>query len=81
MLFNKIPVGIATQDVAFNQDVKSINLKSNQSNQYLLLWFQANENRLLNMVTGTGIGAGKLDTEELQALSFNFPTENAEQQK
>ncbi|TVO38189.1 restriction endonuclease subunit S [Vibrio algivorus] len=80
MLFNKIPVGIATRDLAFNQDVKSINLINQQSNLFLLLWFQSNSNRLLNMVTGTGIGAGKLDTDELQSLPYVFP-EIQEQQK
>lgn len=81
MLFNKIPVGIATRDVTFNQDVKSINVLNHTSNEFLLLWFLAQENRLLNMVTGTGIGAGKLDTDELQSLPFVYPTDKAEQQK
>ncbi|HGO5301503.1 TPA: restriction endonuclease subunit S [Vibrio harveyi] len=79
MLFNKIPVGIVTKDVAFNQDVKAINLNASTSNEFLLLWFLACENRLLNMVTGTGIGAGKLDTDELQSLLFRFPESEIEQ--
>ncbi|MBD1564557.1 restriction endonuclease subunit S [Vibrio sp. S12_S33] len=81
MLFNKIPVGIATRKVAFNQDVKAINTSEVTSSNFLLLWFLAQENRLLNMVTGTGIGAGKLDTDELKGLPFVYPEDRKEQQK
>ncbi len=74
MLFNKIPVGIATKDVAFNQDVKSIKTKPSINNEFLLYWFLASENKLLNMVSGTGIGAGKLDTQDLLAMDLSIPT-------
>jgi type I restriction enzyme S subunit len=74
MLFNKIPVGIATKDVAFNQDVKSIKTKPSTNNEFLLHWFLASENKLLNMVSGTGIGAGKLDTQDLLAMDLFIPT-------
>jgi len=74
MLFNKIPVGIATKDVAFNQDVKSIKTKPSINNEFLLYWFFASENKLLNMVSGTGIGAGKLDTQDLLAMDLSIPT-------
>ncbi|PML05257.1 hypothetical protein BCT86_13050 [Vibrio breoganii] len=80
MLYNKIPVGFAGRDVTFNQDVKAVNLKNGDDNSYLFHWFKASEHKLLNMVTGTGIGAGKLDTEELLSLPFVQPT-LSEQQK
>ncbi|AMF98740.1 restriction endonuclease subunit S [Vibrio harveyi] len=80
MLFNKIPVGFAGCDVTYNQDVKAINLKSGDDNSYLFHWFKANEYKLLSMVTGTGIGAGKLDSDELLSLPFHQP-KPAEQQK
>ncbi|PMN03368.1 hypothetical protein BCT41_08715 [Vibrio splendidus] len=73
MLYNKIPVGFAGRDVTFNQDVKAINLKDGDDNSYLFYWFKASEHKLLNMVTGTGIGAGKLDTDELLNLPINQP--------
>ncbi|HIF9450426.1 TPA: restriction endonuclease subunit S [Photobacterium damselae] len=80
MLFNKVPVGFAGRDVTYNQDVKAINLKNGDDNSYLFYWFKANEYKLLSMVTGTGIGAGKLDSEELLNLPFHQP-KLAEQQK
>lgn len=74
MLFNKIPIGITTRDVSFNQDVKSIVVSKNSSSFYILYWFVAHEPTIMNMVTGTGIGAGKLDLQDLKALDINLPT-------
>jgi len=74
MLWNKIPVGIATRIMAFNQDVKCIKADTKKVDvRFLLYWFLAKEKQLLGMVTGTGIGAGKLDTNELQSLDIYLP--------
>ena len=74
MLWNKIPVGIAAKKVAFNQDVKCIKPDVKKTNsEFLLYWFLTNEYHLMNMVTGTGIGAGKLDTTDLQNLEIILP--------
>lgn len=79
MLYNRIPLGVAQCDVAFNQDVKAIDAGLD-TNIFLLPWFQAKENLLLSMVTGTGIGAGKLETSELKGLTVGMPS-LAEQKK
>lgn len=74
MLWNKIPVGITAKKVAFNQDVKCIKPDvKNTNSEFLLYWFLTNEHHLMNMVTGTGIGAGKLDTTDLQNLEIILP--------
>lgn len=73
MLYNRIPISIATRELSFNQDVKAIWPKSGLSNIFLLYWFLANEFLLLSLVTGTGIGAGKLDTTQLQSLAIKIP--------
>lgn len=74
MLWNKIPVGITAKKVAFNQDVKCIEPDVKKTNsEFLLYWFLTNEHHLMNMVTGTGIGAGKLDTTDLQNLEIILP--------
>ncbi|WP_291099385.1 MULTISPECIES: restriction endonuclease subunit S [unclassified Flavobacterium] len=80
MLFNKIPIGIVSKDVAFNQDVKSIVVDNYSTSEFILNWFTAFEPMILNMVTGTGIGAGKLDLPDLKALEIQIPT-LPEQQK
>lgn len=74
MLFNKIPIGIVTRDVSFNQDVKSIVIDDSSTSAYILQWFVSFEAVILNMVTGTGIGAGKLDTQDLKLLELNLPS-------
>jgi len=72
MLFKTIPIGIAVNDVAFNQDVKLIDVfKDNK--RFILYWFLASENLILNQVTGTGIGAGKLDLDDLKSMSLSLP--------
>lgn len=80
MLFNKIPIGIAGVDVSFNQDVKALITKTESNTEFVYQWFLAKQNYLLNTVTGTGIGAGKLDTDELKNLKLHLPT-LPEQQK
>ncbi len=74
MLFNKIPVGIATRSLAFNQDVKSITPKKSITSEFLLNWFAASENKIMNMVSGTGIGAGKLDTPDMLDMNLHIPS-------
>ncbi|RCW69844.1 type I restriction enzyme S subunit [Marinobacter nauticus] len=79
-LHNRIPVGIAERDVAFNQDVKAIRVKPKliarqvTDEMYVYYWLKANEQRLLEMVEHTGIGAGKLDTKRLQNLEIHLPS-------
>jgi len=73
MLWNRIPVGITGRDVAFNQDVKSLEASKAVSVLFLLQWFIASENVLLHKVVGTGIGAGKLDTDEMKNLDMHLP--------
>ncbi|EPQ9456930.1 restriction endonuclease subunit S [Enterobacter cloacae complex sp. 2024EL-00711] len=73
MLFNKIPVGVLLNDAAFNQDVKAIKCLEKFNHRFALQWLLSKESHLLSMVTGTGIGAGKLDTSELQNLDVYLP--------
>jgi len=80
MLFNKVPVGIAEVDVAFNQDLKSLLLKEGIDNHFLYNWFIYSQHKLMNKVVGTGIGAGKLDTQELKNFQIRIPS-LVEQQK
>ena len=74
MLWNRIPVGIAIKDVAFNQDVKALALSKEILAPFLLQWFIASENKLLHTVNGTGIGAGKLDTDEMKSMGLLLPS-------
>ena len=74
ILHQKIRVGIAERDVAFNQDVKALWVNPDILEPwYLLFWFMAEEQRLLGLVENTGIGAGKLDTGVIQNLTISIP--------
>jgi type I restriction enzyme S subunit len=72
-LHKRIPVGIATREVAFNQDVKAIRAKNGITSQYLYYWLLGIEVDLLSKVEFTGIGAGKLDTNVLKNLPVPLP--------
>ncbi|PML36014.1 hypothetical protein BCT78_10980 [Vibrio breoganii] len=73
-LHNKIPVGITTKEVTFNQDVKAVVPKTTEITPwYLLFWFVSMKKTLLAKVENTGIGAGKLDTKILQELEIPLP--------
>ena len=73
-LFKRIPIGIATKSLSFNQDIKAINSVSNDLLQhYLYYLLEGNKKRLSNIVEFTGLGAGKLDTKLLQDLTFKIP--------
>ncbi|SVR95808.1 restriction endonuclease subunit S [Klebsiella pneumoniae] len=73
-LHNKIPVGITTREVTFNQDVKALVPKSEDiTPYYLLAWLISSRELLLGKVENTGIGAGKLDTKILQNLDVPVP--------
>lgn len=78
MLFNRVPIGIAAVDVAFNQDVKALRLVIDASAEFLLNQLLAAESRI--PIDKTGIGAGKIETEALAQLATGIPS-TAEQQK
>jgi type I restriction enzyme S subunit len=78
MLFNRVPMGIAEIDVAFNQDVKSLAPNGGVNTQFLLYFLSAVESQI--PINETGIGAGKIDTDVLKAFPVPFPA-TAEQQK
>jgi type I restriction enzyme S subunit len=80
ILHQRVPVGIATRSVAFNQDVKAIKAKEGLSPWFLLYWFLGKERNLLELVDFTGIGAGKFDTKQLQELPVNLPTLSEQEQ-
>ncbi|WP_204348656.1 restriction endonuclease subunit S [Serratia marcescens] len=78
MLFNRIPMGIADIDVAFNQDVKSLSVDKKMNAIFLLNQLMAFESRIA--INETGIGAGKIETEDLKRLNIYMPS-ISEQQK
>ena len=79
MLFNRIPIGVTTRNVSFNQDVKAICLSKGYFTHYILYHLLAYENNI--PIDKTGIGAGKIELEELKNLVLFIPKSINEQQK
>ncbi|GAB4093060.1 restriction endonuclease subunit S domain-containing protein [Flaviaesturariibacter terrae] len=73
MLYKRIPMGIAKCTLSFNQDVKALTLEARVNSQYLLYYLVASEPLLLEKVTATGIGAGKLDSNDLKQFEILIP--------
>ncbi|TCJ18139.1 restriction endonuclease subunit S [Flaviaesturariibacter flavus] len=74
MLYKRIPMGIAKRELSFNQDVKAISLDASISSDFLLHFLVASEPVLLDKVTATGIGAGKLDLNDLKQFLILVPS-------
>ncbi|VAW84686.1 Type I restriction-modification system, specificity subunit S, partial [hydrothermal vent metagenome] len=72
-LLKDFPVGYATKEMAYNQDVKAL-LPANKVNplflSYLLL---ANKNKIRQLVSIAGHGTGRIDTNTLKEFPVNLP--------
>jgi type I restriction enzyme S subunit len=80
-LFNNIPIGIVDHPVAFNQDIKAIEVDSNIIMPYFLFyWFQTNKTFLSNKLEHTSIGAGKFDINTIKNLEIEVPAKRYQQE-
>ncbi|MBU3699962.1 MAG: restriction endonuclease subunit S [Candidatus Kapabacteria bacterium] len=78
MLFKRVPICIAGIDVAFNQDVKAIDVDASINKTFLLFQLSAFQSRF--PINETGIGAGKIELDHLVGFRLYFPRP-AEQQR
>lgn len=69
-LFNRIPICYVEKEVAFNQDVKCIIPNESVVGEFLYYALLSKKTELLNKIGVTGIGAGKLDTDDLKNLKI-----------
>ncbi len=69
-LFNHIPICLADEPVAFNQDVKALCAKPHVDSTFLHFWLENLRSTLGENLGVTGIGAGKFDTDFLKGLPF-----------
>jgi len=78
MLFKRVPICVAGIDVAFNQDVKALDVETSINTSFLLYQLSAFQCRI--PINETGIGAGKIELEHLKEFELFFP-EAPEQQR
>jgi len=72
-LFKGVPVCIAGEDVAFNQDVKALIVEAETNAVYVAFLLRVLKNDLLGLVDTAGHGTGRLDTEALREFPVLLP--------
>lgn len=78
MLFKRVPICVAGVDVAFNQDVKALDVDASVDTTFLLYQLSAFQARF--PINETGIGAGKIELDHLKGFELFIPDTTAEQQ-
>lgn len=71
-LLKDLPIGLAMQDVSFNQDVKALIAKDGIDPWFLAYQLLANKSEILDLVDTAGHGTGRLDTELLKAFEVSI---------
>lgn len=72
-LFRRVPVGLTTRSLAFNQDIKGLKPNSNVDPEYLACALAANEPVLMRQVDNAGHGTGRLNTDALISCPVLLP--------
>lgn len=80
-LLKDFPVGYATRELSFNQDIKALVPVKGIDGLYLSYLLVANKNLIQQLVSTAGHGTGRLDTESIKSFPVNIPAETHEQQK
>lgn len=73
-LFKSIPIGIASRELAINQDLKGLITNDAVSPEFLAYSLLAKESELLQMVEAAGHGTGRLDTDALKDVLVRVPS-------
>ncbi|MCG8315526.1 MAG: restriction endonuclease subunit S [Pseudomonadales bacterium] len=72
-LLKDFPVGYATRDVAFNQDLKALVPAKNVDGLFLSFLLVAEKHKIRQLVSTAGHGTGRLDTHSIQEYPVNLP--------
>ena len=72
-LLKDFPVGYATREVAFNQDLKALVPAKNVDGLFLSFLLVAEKHKILQLVSTAGHGTGRLDTHSIQHHPVNLP--------
>ncbi len=72
-LLKDFPVGYATREVAFNQDLKALIPNENIDGLFLSFLLVAEKGKVLKLVSVAGHGTGRLDTTLIKSLIVQIP--------
>lgn len=73
-LLKDFPVGFATRDVAFNQDLKALVPRAGVDPLFLSYALVASKERIHELVSVAGHGTGKLETDRLKTFCVLLPS-------
>lgn len=73
ILAHTLPVALATRPLAFNQDMKALTTRANVHSEFILLWIQANAQKILGIASESTHGTKRLPSEDLFAVKFALP--------
>ncbi|WP_207796476.1 restriction endonuclease subunit S [Pseudohalioglobus lutimaris] len=74
-LLNDLPICVIGKPMTFNQDVKALRPNIHVTDDFLPYLLLGNKHRLLSRVDLAGHGTGRLNSDELKALTIGLPTE------
>lgn len=77
MLFKRVPICVAGIDIAFNQDVKALNVDDSLNTNFLLYQLSSFQSRI--PINETGIGAGKIELDHLKGFELFIPDASEQQ--
>lgn len=80
VLQHTIPVGVATTEVAINQDVKAILCRKGCSPYYLATYFRCFQDFLLPVITKFGATVQSINTAELNNLVIPVPDDKTQEE-
>lgn len=72
-LFTRIPVIWVDSPVAYNQDIKCLKAKEPSDARFIYHWLVSQRSMFTKMLDVTGIGAGKINTDQLQDMQMFWP--------
>ncbi len=72
-LLKDFPVGFATREVAFNQDLKALVPVKGVDGLFLSFLLVAEKHKIRQLVSTAGHGTGRLDTHSIQEYPVNLP--------
>lgn len=75
-LFKDVPVGLATREMAFNQDIKAIIPTQDVEPRYLLYYLVSRRDALLKYVESAGHGTGRMNIDFLKEFPIFLPDIN-----
>jgi len=78
-LFTRIPVIWVDSPVAYNQDIKCFKAKNPRDARFIYHWLVSHRSVFSKTLDVTGIGAGKINTDQLQDMPILWPDDETRQ--